>query len=56
MDKIARSQAVDYLDAMFNLTKQQQLFLCSVLFLLMLGWTVRAWRTAHPGPPVPTAR
>jgi len=37
---------------MFNLTRQQQLFLCTVLFFLLLGWTVRAWRMAHP----PTAR
>jgi hypothetical protein len=45
---IARLQPVDYLDAMFNLTRQQQLFLCSVLLLLLVGWAVKAWRTAHP--------
>ena len=39
---------MDYLDAMFNLTRQQQLFLCSVLLLLLVGWAVKAWRTAHP--------
>jgi hypothetical protein len=33
---------------MFNLTRQQQLFLCSVLLLLLVGWAVKAWRTAHP--------
>jgi hypothetical protein len=33
---------------MFKLTRQQQLFLCAVLFFLLLGWTVKAWRTAHP--------
>jgi len=33
---------------MFNLTRQQQLFLCAVLFLLLTGWAVKAWRTAHP--------
>src|SRR5262245_47168534 len=38
---------------MFNLTGQQQKFLCVVLLLLLTGWTVKAWRTAHPGPPVP---
>jgi hypothetical protein len=37
---------------MFNLTRQQQLFLCTVLFFLLLGWIVKAWRTAHP----PSAR
>jgi hypothetical protein len=38
---------------MFNLTRQQQLFLCSVLLLLLVGWGVKAWRTAHP-PVAPT--
>jgi hypothetical protein len=33
---------------MFNLTRQQQLFLCGVLLLLLVGWAVKAWRTAHP--------
>jgi hypothetical protein len=33
---------------MFNLTKQQQIFLCVVLLLLLTGWAVKAWRTAHP--------
>jgi len=37
---------------MLRLTRQQQLFLCTMLFLLLLGWLVKAWRTAHPpGPP-----
>ena len=40
--------------AMFKLTKQQQLFLCVVLLLLLTGWAVKAWRTAHP-PPQPAA-
>ena len=35
---------------MFHLTKQQQLFLCAVLLLLLTGWAVKAWRTAHPAP------
>ncbi|PYJ56662.1 MAG: hypothetical protein DME24_21600 [Verrucomicrobia bacterium] len=33
---------------MLRLTKQEQLALCVVLSLLLVGWTVRAWRTAHP--------
>jgi len=46
---IARLRPVDYSnDAMFNLTRQQQLFLCSVLLLLLIGWVVKAWRTSHP--------
>lgn len=35
---------------MFKLTKQQQLFLCVVLLLLLTGWAVKAWRAAHPQP------
>ena len=38
---------------MFKLTKQQQLFLCVVLLLLLTGWAAKAWRTAHP--PIPSA-
>jgi hypothetical protein len=30
------------------LTKQEQLVLCLVLGLLLLGWAVKAYRTAHP--------
>lgn len=45
---IARLRPVNYFTAMFNLTRQQQMFLCSVLLLLLVGWTVRAWRIAHP--------
>ena len=30
------------------LTKQQQWVLCVVLGLLLVGWAVQAWRTAHP--------
>jgi len=33
---------------MFRLTKHEQLVLCVVLSLLLVGWTVKAWRTAHP--------
>lgn len=51
---IAALRAVDYFIAMFNLTRQQQLFLCSVLLLLVVGWTVRAWRLSHPPEPVTT--
>jgi hypothetical protein len=31
-----------------RLTKQEQLVLCIVLGLLLTGWAVKAWRTAHP--------
>jgi hypothetical protein len=31
-----------------TLTKQEQLVLCVVLGLLLMGWAVKAYRTAHP--------
>jgi hypothetical protein len=30
------------------LTKQEQLVLCVVLGLLLLGWAVKTYRAAHP--------
>lgn len=48
LGKIVASISVDKLGAMFNLTRQQQLFLCVLLLLLLTGWAVKAWRTAHP--------
>lgn len=33
---------------MVHLTKQEQLVLCIVLALLLTGWAVKAYRTAHP--------
>ncbi len=32
----------------YRLTKQEQLVLCVVLGLLLAGWAVKAYRTAHP--------
>ena len=34
--------------AVLRLTKQEQLVLCVVLSLLLVGWAVIAWRTAPP--------
>ncbi len=31
-----------------RLTKQEQLVLCIVIGLLLTGWAVKAYRTAHP--------
>jgi hypothetical protein len=31
-----------------RLTKQEQLVLCVILALLLTGWAVKAYRTAHP--------
>jgi hypothetical protein len=40
--------------AMIRLTKQEQLVLCLVLGLLLTGWAVKTYRTAHP--PVTSAQ
>jgi hypothetical protein len=37
-----------YIRGMNHLTKQEQLVLCIVLGLLLTGWGVKAYRTAHP--------
>jgi hypothetical protein len=31
-----------------RLTKQEQLVLCIILGLLLTGWAVKAYRSAHP--------
>jgi hypothetical protein len=31
-----------------TLTKQEQLVLCVVLGLLLMGWAVKTYRAAHP--------
>jgi hypothetical protein len=33
---------------MNRLTKQEQLVLCILFGLLLTGWAVKAYRTAHP--------
>jgi hypothetical protein len=33
---------------MQRLTKREQGVLCLILLLLLTGWTVKAYRTAHP--------
>jgi len=33
---------------MIRLTKQEQLVLCIVLGLLLVGWAVKTYRAAHP--------
>ncbi|MHB8520815.1 MAG: hypothetical protein ACYDH9_08645 [Limisphaerales bacterium] len=37
---------------MLHLTRQEQMVLAVVLGLLLTGWAVKAYRTAHP-PAVP---
>jgi hypothetical protein len=40
-----------YAAHMNRLTKQEQMVLCVVLGLLLTGWAVKAYRTAHPAAP-----
>jgi hypothetical protein len=37
-----------YIAIVNRLTKQEQLVLCIVLGLLLTGWAVKTYRTAHP--------
>ena len=37
-----------YIPRVFRLTRQEQLVLCIVLGLLLVGWAVKTWRTTHP--------
>lgn len=41
-----------YIGQVNRLTKQEQLVLCIVLGLLLTGWAVKTYRTAHPAPAV----
>lgn len=38
-----------YIGGVKFLTKQEQIVLCLVMILLLTGWAVKAYRTAHPG-------
>jgi hypothetical protein len=42
------------LPPMNRLTRQEQMVLCIVLGLLLTGWAVKAYRTAHPPQPIET--
>jgi hypothetical protein len=45
---IVSGRVCHYVGRVNRLTKQEQLVLCLVLGLLLTGWAVKAWRTAHP--------
>lgn len=47
-----------YIDCkMKNLTKQEQFVLCLILFLVLTGWAVKVYRTAHaPVTPITQQR
>jgi len=36
---------------MWHLTRQQQYLMGLVIFLLLTGWAVKAWRESHPSRP-----
>jgi hypothetical protein len=38
----------DMMPPMLRLTRQERTVLCVVLFLLLTGWMVKAWRTVQP--------
>jgi hypothetical protein len=45
---VAMKQQSSYIARVIRLTKQEQLVLCVVLGLLLTGWAVKIYRTAHP--------
>jgi hypothetical protein len=48
--RIATRGFFKYAGDVFGLTRQQLNALGVVIFLLLTGWAVKAWRTAHPPP------
>jgi hypothetical protein len=42
--------ALRYIACVTFLTKQEQMVLCLIFVLLLTGWAVKTWRTAHPRP------
>ena len=50
---IVKGGCSPYIPAVNRLTRQEQLVLCVVLTLLLIGWAVKAYRSAH-SPARPT--
>ncbi|HET7624914.1 MAG TPA: hypothetical protein VFM25_06570 [Verrucomicrobiae bacterium] len=48
MVEIAANSVFNYFAAMTYLTRQEKKVLCAVLGLLLVGWMVKVYRTAHP--------
>jgi len=48
MARLAERAGCDYIASVKWLTKQEQLVLTVVIGLLLTGWAVRTYRTAHP--------
>ena len=45
---VAVTFAFGYIGRVNRLTRQEQVVLCIVLALLLTGWAVKTYRTAHP--------
>jgi hypothetical protein len=45
---VVEPDAPRYISPVSRLTKQEQMFLCTVIGLLLVGWAVKTCRTAHP--------
>jgi len=45
-----------YIGGVNFLTKQEQMVLWLIVVLLLTGWAVKTWRTAHPPATVPLAQ
>jgi hypothetical protein len=45
-----------YIASVNVLTKQEQMALCLIVLLLLTGWAVKTWRTAHPAAAAPLAQ
>jgi hypothetical protein len=45
-----------YIGGVKWLTKQEQMVLWLIVVLLLTGWAVKTWRTAHPPAAVPLAQ
>ena len=50
--RLAEIALFRYIALMNRLTKQEQMVLCIVLGLLLTGWAVKTYRTAHPSTAV----
>lgn len=48
---VVSAELPNYILRVIRLTKQEQLVLTVVLLLLLTGWAVQAYRTAHPPTP-----
>jgi hypothetical protein len=50
--QLAETKISGYIDRVNGLTKQEQTVLILVLGLLLVGWAVKYYRTAHPPAPI----